>query len=100
PRAEAQEVVAAQPDLQAVTLDGELVTGWSYRGGRSERAPLQLQAQIREVEEVLAAALEARGAAERRLEARKAALRGLIDDRAAAAATLERCRARDSELAG
>ncbi|TMD14895.1 MAG: chromosome segregation protein SMC [Chloroflexi bacterium] len=98
--AEAQEVVAAHPDLRAVTLDGELVTGWSYRGGRSERAPLQLQAQIREVEEALAAALEARGAAERGLEGRKAALRGLVDDRAAAAAALEGCRARDGELVG
>ena len=97
---QARGVLAAAPELQAVTLAGELLTRWCYRGGRSERAPLQAQAQLREAQEALQAALDAQDAAGRALEERQAARRRLIDDRAGAASALERARTTQGELAG
>jgi chromosome segregation protein len=42
------------PELQVVTLKGELLTSFSYRGGHAEESPLKIQAQLRSAEDSLA----------------------------------------------
>ncbi|HYM50128.1 MAG TPA: chromosome segregation protein SMC [Candidatus Limnocylindrales bacterium] len=98
--AEARAVLQAAPELQAVTVDGELLTAWCYRGGRTDRAPLQAHAQLREAEDAWRQAVAADEQARRRLDAARVALEMVRGERAAAAAELDRERGHHGELAG
>ena len=52
-RAEARRVLARSPQLRAVTSDGELLTAYSYRGGKAADSVLTVQSRIREAEAAL-----------------------------------------------
>ena len=49
-REQAFHMATAHPQLRFVTAAGEVVTAWSYRGGRGERAALSVQAQLNSAE--------------------------------------------------
>ncbi len=97
--AEARQWIAQYPDLQVVTLDGELLTPFSYRGGRSPDAPLRVQAQIREAEEALGRTQQTLSLQRRELEERVARRGALLAERSAAAAQVDAARSAHAQLA-
>jgi chromosome segregation protein len=98
-REQAFLMATTHPHFRFVTADGEVVTAWSYRGGRGERAALDLQAQLKAAESRLR---ELAGRLDQ-LRSRQAAVRArhaeAVSLRTEAGFDVERARTRRAELA-
>ena len=90
--AAARRLLNANPDLRVVTRSGELVTSFAYRGGRPPHAPLQAEAQFREVESARERTQKSLRIARASLQSATAAQAGLLAERAAAQVHLDAAR--------
>ena len=97
---EARQLVERYPDLKAITRAGEVLTAASLRAGAFHDAPLEVQAQVRELETMRADAEAARAEAvtvQVALSQRGAAL---VEARTAALVALDAARSREVEAVG
>ena len=96
--AAARRLLNANPDLRVVTRSGELVTSFAYRGGRPPHAPLQAEAQFREVESARERTQKSLRIARASLQSATAAQAGLLAERAAAQVHLDAARAEHARV--
>jgi chromosome segregation protein len=95
---EARRVQNRYPDLHLVTLSGELLTSFSYRGGVEAHAPLDVQARLATAEQDLASATARLTAARLDLDGRRETESALTTERAAATVERDGVRATHAEL--
>jgi chromosome segregation protein len=95
---EARRVQDRYPELHLVTLSGELLTLFSYRGGVEAHAPLDVQARLTTAERNLASATARLAAARLDLDARRETESALTTERAAATVERDGARATHAQL--
>ncbi|HLB77993.1 MAG TPA: hypothetical protein VJO72_13255, partial [Candidatus Dormibacteraeota bacterium] len=95
---EARRVQGRYRDLHLVTLSGELLTSFSYRGGVEAHAPLDVQARLATGERNLASATARLAAARLALDGRRETESRLTTERAGASAERDRARATHAQL--
>ncbi len=96
--AAARRLLATNPELRVVTRSGEFVTSFAYRGGRPKDAPLQAEAQFREVESARERTQKTLSSARTNLQAVTAGQAALLAESAAARAQLDAARAEHAHL--
>jgi chromosome segregation protein len=99
-RAEANDIVAAHPDVRAITAGGEVVTTVSYRGGKSADPVLTLQARIRDAERALEDERAASLAAAQQVEHLATERARLLHDRQLVGDQVNSARTRAAQAAG
>lgn len=99
-RTDATRIVAAHPDLRAVTSGGEVITAVSYRGGSSADPVLTLQARIRDAETALDHERAASLAAAQEVEHLATERLRLLDERQLIGDQVNSARTRAAQAAG
>ena len=94
----ARRLLAAHPELRVVTRSGEFLTSFAYRGGRPKDAPLQTEAQFRDVESARERTQKTLRGASTNLQAVTAAHAVLLEERATANVQLDAARAEHARL--
>jgi chromosome segregation protein len=95
---EARRVQDRYPDLHLVTVGGELVTPFSYRGGVDGRAPLDVQARLATAERNLASTTAKLAAARLQVDGRRQTASAIATERAAASVERDGVRATQAQL--
>ena len=95
---EARRVQGRNPDLHLVTMTGELLTSFSYRGGVEAHAPLDVQARLATAERNLASATARLAAARLVLDGRRDTESALTTEQAATTVDRDAARATHAQL--